>query len=312
MTPGFDLQAWLVGQLGQAPAALGSALRVARRDVDAGDRFGRGRDLRRGRDGKRRQLLGVRSLGSERMGAGFDHPARLLVQLGRVEAHHAGKRLAMGEAAVGLHQLLGMSRGDFDVIAEHRIVPDLQRADCGRIAVPRLERGNGSSAVRGRIAQRVEIRDHSPRRYSRPWKRRAAAKRPGLGRSLSTRSHARQASAAGVRAAAGDRASPSSSRLSASRGAEPVAQQGQIARATPARGQAREGAREIGHAPSAPMRTRSRRIASSWSQCDQRQSRSIARRSVSGAAMSSQSRRRPAAVWQRSISPSRLPGDASR
>ena len=40
---------------------------------------------------------------------------------------------------------------------------------------------------------------------------------------------------------------------------------------------------------------------------DQRQARSIAARSVSGAAMSSQSSRRPAAVWQRSISPSRLP-----
>ena len=34
---------------------------------------------------------------------------------------------------------------------------------------------------------------------------------------------------------------------------------------------------------------------------------SIAPRSVSGAAMSSHSRRRPAALWQRSISPSRLP-----
>ena len=56
----------------------------------------------------------------------LDDSARLLVQLGRVEPHDSRERLAMGETAVRRHQLVGVSRRDFDVIAEHRIVADLQ------------------------------------------------------------------------------------------------------------------------------------------------------------------------------------------
>ena len=82
---------------------------------------------------------------------------RLVVKLGRVEADDAGERLAVGEAAVGRHQLVGMPRGHFDMIAENGVVPDLERADGGRIAIARFERGNCTAAVRCRIAQRVQI-----------------------------------------------------------------------------------------------------------------------------------------------------------
>ena len=96
---------------------------------------------------RRGQLLGMRGFGGERMRAGLDHAARFFVQFGRVEADHAGQRLAVGEAAVGRHQLVGVPRGDFDVIAEHGIVPDLERRDAGRVAVAAFERGDGAAAV---------------------------------------------------------------------------------------------------------------------------------------------------------------------
>src|SRR6185503_18865064 len=43
-----------------------------------------------------------------------------------------------------------------DVIAEHRIVPDLERRDAGRIAIAAFERGDGASTVRRSFAKRIE------------------------------------------------------------------------------------------------------------------------------------------------------------
>ena len=54
MTAGFNLQAGLVGQLGPHPTVFGSALRVARRDVDPGDRFSGCGDLQSRCNGKPR------------------------------------------------------------------------------------------------------------------------------------------------------------------------------------------------------------------------------------------------------------------
>ena len=70
----------------------------------------------------------MRGLGGERVGAGLDHLLRLLVQLGRVEADHAGEGLAVGEAAVRRHQPVGVPRRHLDMIAEHGVVADLERA----------------------------------------------------------------------------------------------------------------------------------------------------------------------------------------
>ena len=79
--------------------------------------------------------------------------ARLLVQVGRIEADHAGQRLAVGEAAVRRHQPVGVPGRHLDMIAEHRIVPDLQRRDAGRVAISRLERRDRPPAIRRRRAQ---------------------------------------------------------------------------------------------------------------------------------------------------------------
>ena len=156
MPPALDLEAGLVGELRRAPSAFGGAVSVAGGDVDAGNGVGGGGDLRRGGYGEGRQLLGVRGFGGERVGAGLDHPARFLVQLGRIEADHAGQRLAMGEAAVRRHQPVGVPGRDLDMIAEHRIVADLERSDSGRVAIFGLERGNRAAAVGGGVAQSIE------------------------------------------------------------------------------------------------------------------------------------------------------------
>src|SRR3546814_3255575 len=63
----------------------------------------------------------------------------LLVQIGGVETHHARERLAVGEAAVGLHQRVGVARGHLDMIAEDVVVADLERGDARPCAIIRLE-----------------------------------------------------------------------------------------------------------------------------------------------------------------------------
>src|SRR4051795_9442991 len=78
------------------------------------------------------------------------------MKLGGVEADDSGERLAVGEAAVGRHEPLGVPGGDFDMIAEDRVVADLERADAGGVAVARLERGYGAATIGSRVAQRVE------------------------------------------------------------------------------------------------------------------------------------------------------------
>ncbi len=242
----LDLEAWLVGQLRRAPAALGGAMGVAGGDVDAGDGVGGGGDLRCGGDREDGQLLGVRGFGGERMAAGFDHPARLLVQLGRVEADHAGERLAMGEAAVGAHQPVGVPRRDLDMIAEHRIVADLERADAGRIAVARLERCDRAAAVGGGVAERVErgviafgdiaaLRRIDRRRFDQ--RRAQAIGERGMAAEL-RQQLGEQRRAVALRFELG---------LQRGRGGEAVAQQGEVARASPAGGKPGQRAREIGH-----------------------------------------------------------------
>src|SRR3546814_15897768 len=82
----------------------------------------------------------MRGLGGERVRARLPDLERGLVQIGGVETHHARERLAVGEAAVGLHQRVGVARGHLDMIAEDVVVADLERGDARPCAVIRLER----------------------------------------------------------------------------------------------------------------------------------------------------------------------------
>src|SRR5687768_5477779 len=91
------------------------------------------------------------------MSAHFEYAARFFVKRWAVEANRAGHRLAVSEAAVGREQPVGMPGRHFDTITEHRIVPDLERADPRRIAVAAFEFGDRAAAVAGSRAQHVEF-----------------------------------------------------------------------------------------------------------------------------------------------------------
>ena len=92
-----------------------------------------------------------------------------LAELGGGEAHLAGERLAMDEGRVERRgeQLFAVLRGDLDEIAEHVVVPDLQRADAGRLGVARLQRGDDAARFVAQRARLVERRARSPRARSR-------------------------------------------------------------------------------------------------------------------------------------------------
>ena len=75
MPAGFDLEARLIGELRARPATLGGPVCMACCDIDAGDRFGGGRDLRCRSDGERGQFFGMRRFGRKRVAAGLDDPA---------------------------------------------------------------------------------------------------------------------------------------------------------------------------------------------------------------------------------------------
>ncbi len=76
--------------------------------------------------------------GDQRMPPRLRDAPGFLMQIDRVEAHDARQRLAMGKAAVGLHQRVGGAGGDFDMIAEHAIMADLEGGDAGLRAIFRL------------------------------------------------------------------------------------------------------------------------------------------------------------------------------
>ena len=99
---------------------------MACRYIDACNRFSRAGNLRRCGNRRCGQLFRMCCFCGEGVGARLDDTGRLLMKFGRVEANHARERLAVGEAAVGSHQPVGMPRRDFDMIAENRIVPDFE------------------------------------------------------------------------------------------------------------------------------------------------------------------------------------------
>ena len=55
------------------------------------------------------------------------------------------------------HELFAVLRRDVDEVAQHIIVPDLQRADAGGFGVAHLQRGNDAA---GFVAQRTRFVEH--------------------------------------------------------------------------------------------------------------------------------------------------------
>ena len=81
----------------QAPAALARPLGMARRDVDPGNGVGGDGDAGRRRDRPSRLFLEMRRFRRQSMPSGLDHPARLGMEIGRIEPHHPGHRRVEGD-----------------------------------------------------------------------------------------------------------------------------------------------------------------------------------------------------------------------
>ena len=144
-------------------------------------------------------------------------------------------------------KFLAVLRGDVDEIAEHIVVPDLQRLHAGRFGVAHLQRGDDAArfvAQRARFverrlvaaadetavaAERRQFVGQRARQFGGDGGIGAAQRRDGFG---DIARHVRQ------------RREP---RGKFHRGANPVTNRGEIARPAAADHDARQGARQIGH-----------------------------------------------------------------
>ena len=146
---------------GAAEIAGRGEVREGGGDVKFGQRIGDGAQaLRLGGDGIR-QPREDRRLDGESGVMRLGDAALEFGQFRGGKAHGIGQRLAVNEAFAmrGLEQLRAMARGHLDEIAEHAIVPDLQRANVGVLDQSRLQRCHdgarlrreGPFAVEGRV-----------------------------------------------------------------------------------------------------------------------------------------------------------------
>ena len=112
--------------------ALDRKLRERARHIEPGQRLRAFLDLGALRDHRGRQPLEDLKLDAERAVGGAGDLRLEFAELGGGEAHLAGERLAMDEGRIErrAHQLLAVLRGHLDEIAEHVVVPDLQRCGC--------------------------------------------------------------------------------------------------------------------------------------------------------------------------------------
>ena len=156
MPPADDLETGMIDQRGPRPATLDRAFRQRGGDIQPGQRIGGRGDRLAPVQRSGSQIFEVRGFRRQRMRARLRHLGRDLVQIGRVEAHRPGHRLAVDKAAFGFHQSIGILRCDLDMIAEHAVMLDLQRGDTGTRAIVRLQRGDGTPAPCPRIAQIIE------------------------------------------------------------------------------------------------------------------------------------------------------------
>ena len=209
-----------------------------------------------------------------------------------------------------LQQLLAGRLRHLDEVAEHVVVPDLQRAAAGLVGVARLERGDDAARLVAQLAQPRRARRRSPRARSRRRASAAAARRraPRASASASVRVE-RGAGVAPPRASSvGSIAARRRARAEVARRAQGRRAGGEVARAAAAEARrdsarARSGARlqrcarrRSRRSPSLDERRRPRRAA-----------RAIAARSVSGAGEPLGEQPRAARVTVRSMAASRLP-----
>ena len=252
----------------------------------------------------------ISSSSAERAVGGVGDLGFEFAEFGGGEAHLAGQRLAVDEGRVErrAHQLLAVLGGDVDEIAEHVVVPDLQRADAGRLGVTHLQRGDDAARIRraARAPRRAPARSRRARSRRRGG---TPAARPRARAQVRRRSRRRAGAAprrlARCRAALSASAASRAAMLGGGKNA--VADRGEIARAAAADHDARQRAGEIGRRLEPRAQRRRARAASSTKAATASSRCAISAGSVSGAASRCASSREPAAVTVRSMAASSEP-----
>ena len=192
-------------------------------------------------------FLDLERLRSRREDAAFE-----VAQFGGGEAQRVGCRLPVDEALGARQHLLGMGRGGFDEIAQHVVVPDLERADPGFGGVLGLHAGDhaaplvaqapclveaGVEALRDEAAVACEVRrlghqcrvEQRVKRLEPGQRRKRLAEKPGD---------------RGARAEAGQRLGLG----------QRLAHGGKVAGAAPLEAQPRQCAVDVGHLPQRPAK----------------------------------------------------------
>ena len=198
-----------------------------------------------------------------------------------------------------------MGRGHLDVVAEHVVVADLERADAGRVLQLGLEAGDVAAGLVAQVAQLIELGVPARAGSGRRRARGTAGCRPAPSSSRRTRS---ASSAIALALGASGEAQPARLLLDrAPARASPLADRVQIARPAAAERQARERALQVRAALERRRADRRAAPARRAAPGPHRAAGGSARRAASGAARRVASRRPPAPVTVRSTAASRLP-----
>ena len=158
VAPGGDLEGAAGLDHGPGPALFDRESRVGRRDIQRRQRLGGVGDLGLAGQHGGAELAEDALLDLQRPAAGVDDAAFQLGERHGGEAHRVGQGLAVDEALAQRRRQhpLGVARGDFDEIAEHVVVADLQRVDAGLGGVVGLHAGNHAAALVAQLARLVE------------------------------------------------------------------------------------------------------------------------------------------------------------
>ena len=142
-----NVQHCVIDNLRPRPPAFSRALGLPGRHIEPGQRLRGHGDGLTGCDRAFAQLLEMRFLSGERMAPGLRNPRGFFVQRNRVEAHRPGHGLPMRKWTARRHQRVGMLGRNFDEIAQHPVVTNLERGNPGIGAVLGLQRGDGPAGI---------------------------------------------------------------------------------------------------------------------------------------------------------------------
>ena len=160
MAAAFDDETMTVVDVRPRVIALGGKMRERAGDIEAAERLGAFLDRGALRDDAGSEPLENLEFEPERAVGGAGDLGFQFAQFGGGEAHLAGQRLAVDEGRVERRgqQLVAVLGGDLDEIAEHVVVPDLERADAGFLGIARLQGGDHAAGFVAQRARLVEAR----------------------------------------------------------------------------------------------------------------------------------------------------------